>query len=88
MVYTETNALAFDYDKTMDESLTFIKDRLKNKLLDDGYRYDIVNSVINTDFTNILKMTEKVKAVSEFIEESDDSLSYLIRIKISPKIAK
>ena len=81
LVYTETNALAFDYDKTMDESLTFIKDRLKNKLLDDGYRYDIVNSVINTDFTNILKMTEKVKAVSEFIEESDDSLSYLIRIK-------
>ena len=80
LVYTETNALAFDYDKTMDETLTFIKDRLKNKLLDDGYRYDIVNSVINTDFINILKMNEKVKAVSEFIGENDDSLSYLIRI--------
>lgn len=79
-VYTETNALAFDYDKTMDETLSFIKDRLKNKLLDDGYRYDIVNSVVNTDFTNILKMSEKVKAISEFIEENDDSLSYLIRI--------
>ena len=80
LVYTEKNALAFDYDKTMDETLSFIKDRLKNKLLDDGYRYDIVNSVINTDFTNILKMTEKVKAISEFIEENDDSLSYLVRI--------
>ncbi len=80
LVYTETNALAFDYDKTMDETLSFIKDRLKNKLLDDGYRYDIVNSVVNTDFTNILKMSEKVKALSEFIEENDDSLSYLIRI--------
>lgn len=80
LVYTETNALAFDYDKTMDETLTFIKDRLKNKLLDDGYRYDIVNSVINTNFTNILKMSEKVKAVSNFIKENDDSLSYLIRI--------
>ena len=80
LVYTETNALAFDYDKTMEETLSFIKDRLKNKLLDDGYRYDIVNSVINTDFTNILKMSEKVKALSEFIEENDDSLSYLIRI--------
>ena len=80
LVYTETNALAFDYDKTVGECLSFIKDRLKNKLLDDGYRYDIVNSVINTDFTNILKMSEKVKAISEFIEENDDSLSYLIRI--------
>lgn len=80
LVYTEINALAFDYDKTMDETLTFIKDRLKNKLLDDGYRYDIVNSVINTNFTNLLKMSEKVKAVSDFIGENDDSLSYLIRI--------
>lgn len=80
LVYTETNTLAFDYDKTMEETLSFIKDRLKNKLLDDGYRYDIVNSVINTDFTNILKMSGKVKAISEFIEENDDSLSYLIRI--------
>lgn len=80
LVYTETNALAFDYDKTMDQTLSFIKDRLKNKLLDDGYRYDIVNSVINTDFTNILRMSEKVKAISEFIDENDDSLSYLIRI--------
>ena len=80
LVYTETNALAFDYEKTMDETLTFIKDRLKNKLLDDGYRYDIVNAVINTNFTNILRMSEKVKAVSKFIEENDDSLSYLIRI--------
>lgn len=80
LVYTEKNALAFDYDKTVEECLSFIKDRLKNKLLDDGYRYDIVNSVINTDFTNILKMREKVKAISEFIEENDDSLSYLIRV--------
>ena len=80
LVYTETNALAFDYEKTMDETLSFIKDRLKNKLLDDGYRYDIVNSIINTDFTNVLRMSEKVKALSEFIEENDDSLSYLIRI--------
>ena len=88
LVYTETNALAFDYEKTMDETLSFIKDRLKNKLIDDGYRYDIVNSVIDTDFTNILKMSEKVKALSEFIEENDDSLSYLIRINNLAKDSK
>ena len=88
LVYTETNALAFDYEKTMDETLSFIKDRLKNKLIDDGYRYDIVNSVIDTDYTNILKMSEKVKALSEFIEENDDSLSYLIRINNLAKDSK
>jgi len=88
LVYTETNALAFDYEKTMDETLSFIKDRLKNKLTDDAYRYDIVNSVIDTDFTNILRMSEKVKALSEFIEENDDSLSYLIRINNLAKDSK
>ena len=80
LVYTEINALSFDYDTSLEKSLTFIKDRLKNKLLDDGYRYDIVNAVIDTDFSNILKMSEKVKALSEFIEENDDSLSYFTRI--------
>lgn len=80
LVYTEINALSFDYDTSLEKSLSFIKDRLKNKLLDDGYRYDIVNAVVDTDFSNILKMSEKVKALSEFIEENDDSLSYFTRI--------
>lgn len=80
LVYTEINALSFDYDTSLEKSLSFIKDRLKNKLLDDGVRYDIVNAVVDTDFSNILKMSEKVKALSEFIEENDDSLSYFTRI--------
>ena len=79
LVYTEVNALSFDYDETVEKSLGFIKDRLKNKLLDEGYRYDIVNSVIDSDFSNILRMSEKVKALSEFVED-DEALEYFTRI--------
>ena len=80
IVYTEKNGLAFDYDQTMQKTLDFIKDRLKNMLIDEGYRYDVVNAVINTSDSNILKIDQKVKAVSDFIKDNDDDLAYFTRI--------
>lgn len=80
IVYTEKNGLPFDYDQTMQKTLDFIKDRLKNMLIDEGYRYDVVNAVINTSDSNILKIDQKVKAVSDFIKENDEDLAYFTRI--------
>lgn len=80
IAYTEKNELPFDYDITMGKTIEFFKERLKNMLIDDGYRYDIVNSVISTSSINILKISQKVNAVSEFIEENDDSLAYFTRL--------
>ena len=80
IVYTEKNGLPFDYDTTMERSIAFIKDRLKNLLIDDGYRYDIVNSVINSDDTNILRISQRIDAVTKFIEENDQALSYFTRV--------
>ncbi|WP_044566861.1 glycine--tRNA ligase subunit beta [Anaerococcus provencensis] len=80
IVYTEKNGLAFDYDQTMQKTLDFIKDRLKNMLIDEGYRYDVVNAVINTSDSNILKIDQKVKAVSDFIKDNDRDLEYFTRI--------
>ena len=80
IVYTEKNGLPFDYDVTMQKTLYFFKDRLKNMLIDEGYRYDIVNSVINTSEVNILKIVQKVKAVSDFVKENDGDLAYFTRI--------
>lgn len=79
LVYTEINALSFDYDDTLEKSLSFIKDRLKNKLLDEGYRYDIVNAVVDTDFSNLLRIKERVKALDKF-KENDEALEYFTRI--------
>ena len=80
IVYTEKNGLPFDYDQTMQKTLDFIKDRLKNMLIDEGYRYDVVNAVINTSDSNILKIDQKVKAVSDFIKDNDEDLAYFTRI--------
>lgn len=80
IVYTEVNGLPFDYDTTMAKTLDFIKDRLRNMLIDEGYRYDIVNSVINSDDSNILRIYMKINAVSKFLEENKEALSYFNRI--------
>ena len=64
----------------MQKTLDFIKDRLKNMLIDEGYRYDVVNAVINTSDSNILKIDQKVKAVSDFIKDNDEDLAYFTRI--------
>nr|WP_273359737.1 glycine--tRNA ligase subunit beta [Anaerococcus octavius] len=80
IVYTEENELPFDYDQTMAKTIEFIKDRLKNMLIDDEFRYDIVNSVINSEQANVLRIYQRVKATSEFVEENEDALSYFNRI--------
>lgn len=81
-VYTEVNALSFDYDTTVEKVIGFIIDRLRNILIDQGFRYDIVNAVIKTDETNILRIVKKVKDLSEFMEneDSEEALTYFRRI--------
>lgn len=80
LVYTEKNGLPFDYDLTMTKTLDFIKDRLKNMMIDEGLRYDVVNAVIKTDDTDLLSIYQKAKAVNDFVEEDDENISYFIRI--------
>src|SRR5699024_9319953 len=81
-IYTEVNALSFDYDTTVEKVIAFIIDRLRNILIDQGYRYDIVNSVIKTNETNILRIVKKVKDLSQFMEneDSEEALTYFRRI--------
>ncbi len=80
LVYTEKNELAFDYDTAMDKVLDFFRDRLKNKLIDDGVSYDTVNSVINTSDLNIIKIVKKAKSIESFLEDNEDQVSYFTRI--------
>ncbi len=81
-VYTEVNALAFDYDTTVAKVIEFIIDRLRNILIDQGYRYDIVNSVIKTKETNVLRVVQKIKELSKFMENenAEEALTYFRRI--------
>lgn len=80
LIYTEENELSFDYDLAMEKTLDFFRDRLRNKLIDDGHKYDTVNAVLKNGELNILKLTKKVEALDKFLEENEDQISYFTRI--------
>ena len=80
LIYTEENELSFDYDLAMEKTLDFFRDRLRNKLIDDGHKYDTVNAVLKDGELNILKLTKKVEALDKFLEENEDQISYFTRI--------
>lgn len=80
LIYTEENELSFDYDLAMEKTLDFFRDRLRNKLIDDGHKYDTVNAVLKNGEVNILKLTKKVDALDKFLEENEDQISYFTRI--------
>lgn len=80
LIYTEENELSFDYDLAMEKTLDFFRDRLRNKLIDNGHKYDTVNAVLKDGELNILKLTKKVHALDKFLEENEDQISYFTRI--------
>ena len=47
----------------------FIKDRLKQTFTDRGFRYDLINAAIATDFSDICTLSDRLQNVSEISEE-------------------
>ena len=57
--------------KVEPDLLSFFHDRLKVSLRDAGARYDLVDAVIGTDSNDILQITQRVAALSSFLDSDD-----------------
>lgn len=80
--YVDQFNLVFDYKETRDKIVDFFMNRLRNKLIEEGFRYDIIDSCINTDGTNINSIVEKVKVLDDFSKEEsfDDFITSCLRV--------
>lgn len=87
--YVEDFGQNFDYDTVVDELVNFISQRLRNKLIDEGHRYDVVDSVIFNGKLDVYDMVRRVKTVEAFLdkEDSDEILTRFVRIKNMSKDA-
>jgi glycyl-tRNA synthetase beta chain len=54
-----------------DEIITFLVDRFKNFLIDEGYTNTVIDSVISTGFSNIIEAYNKIKAVEKFSKQKE-----------------
>lgn len=61
--YVNSLGLTFDFESVKDSVIDFFKKRLKNMLEDLGYRYDIIDALINSD--------DKIHIVFKKAEELD-----------------
>ena len=74
----------FDMEKVIKDILEFMKQRLKNSLLEQNLSHDAVNSVLGADESVIYDIYQKAKAVENFANEQNkgvlDSFNRVINI--------
>ncbi|MDO5027399.1 MAG: glycine--tRNA ligase subunit beta [Tissierellia bacterium] len=73
----------FEYDLVTNNILDFIGARLRNKLLEDGHRYDLVDAVINQDKLDVYEIYEKLISLEKFLDQegAEDAITRFVRMK-------
>lgn len=76
--------IEFDKDKTETEIMDFMKQRLKNALLEQGLNHDVINSVLESDESVVFDIYQKAKVIENFATSSNkeilDSFNRVINI--------
>lgn len=73
----------FEYEEVTNNIVSFILARLRNKLLDDGHKYDLVDAVINQEKVDVYEIYEKLVALEKFMNEegTEDAITRFVRMK-------
>lgn len=75
LFYVEQQGLVFDYDEVIGDINEFMCGRLKNKFRENGYRYDLIDAVMDSESTDLLVYRQKLNALSELAEtDPEDTL--------------
>ncbi|MDI9501637.1 MAG: glycine--tRNA ligase subunit beta [Tissierellia bacterium] len=80
--YVDEKVLVFPYEETKDRILQFFRARLRNRLTEDGYRYDVVDSVLARRPHFIYDVILRISAVEDFLSlvNSAEILQSLTRV--------
>ena len=67
-IQVEENSLTFDYEKVKVEITEFFLGRIKSMFSDSGIRYDIIDSVTQTEIDDIYDMKIKADKLNEWLD--------------------
>ena len=68
-LYVEENGLVFNYEEVKKDILDFFKIRLKNMFIDKGYKYDLVDAVLEIEIDDIYDMSMRIEKLNEYFKE-------------------
>lgn len=90
--YVESFGQTFEFEEVVEKLFKFIKVRFRNLLLDEGFRYDIIDSVLTTENDDIFEMHKNINLLDEKSKSNanfDDIISKFVRVlNISSKAEK
>lgn len=88
--YAEDFGQNFEYDEVTNKILEFVKQRFRNKMIDEGHRYDIIDSVITQGSMDVYDMYEKILALESFFnkDDIDNTITRFVRIKNISKVTE
>lgn len=90
-IYVEDKGLAFNYNKVKANIIEFFYGRIKNMLLQQEIRYDIVDAILDSEDDNILNIFIKAKDIDQWFKEDNrekfvDAFTRLENIVINKEI--
>lgn len=90
-IYVEDKGLAFNYNKVKSNIIEFFYGRIKNMLLQQDIRYDIVDAILDSEDDNILNIFIKAKDIDQWFKEESrekfvDAFTRLENIVINKEI--
>lgn len=73
----------FDYEEVSNNIIEFMTARLRNKLIEDGHKYDLIDAVISANKFDIFDIYEKLVCLEQFLEreDSEDVITRFVRMK-------
>lgn len=82
-LYETKNILKEDAETIYKEVMNFFKQRVVNVLSDKGYRKDIINSIVDIDFDNLLDVEKKTITLEKIAKEAgfEDLVNLVKRVE-------
>lgn len=85
--YVEKEGIVFDYEEVSQNIRQFFVTRLRNKMIDDGYSYDVIDSVIDVRSLCVFDVYRRVDIVTQWlsIEDNKEALTAFSRLESMAK---
>lgn len=81
-LYVEGFGETFNYEEVIGDLIAFIKSRYRNKMIEEGYRHDLIDAVLSQEVLDIFIINEKLLSLARLLDNKgfDDLITKFVRV--------